>query len=347
MAAEPEPKMLTARDLVEHLIPAKSMVDGWYVATKGCPHCHSKPFRYKDRRNGMRGDVRFVCPGGCTPALLAPDLGVSVRALVGHQLVAIDGEILPAEMTSNPVNGHQPAEPSATETAVAPASAAPPVATPSTPSPAAPSVARHPVIEALLDEMVGAQDPWLFVNTIDLDENHIEMGYRRVYFDNFVAMLVPLRPHEQDPLVKRGSQVFGVRPDKICASIQALRRAETVVTQAPATERQLQNLQLACESVLTADDPLTMVAEELVRLGCGGDSKIPLLIYLAGTTRLLLKVRGAPPCHLQLNGPAGTGKSYICDAVLSLFPAASLLRYDATSPRVMLYDEVPIKHKIL
>jgi hypothetical protein len=106
------------------------------------------------------------------------------------------------------------------------------------------------------------------------------------------------------------------------------------------------DLALQCADIL-AGDPLAFVAAEIQRLGYGGNVRLPKLIYVSATTRLLPKRKGTLPCHFQVNGPAGTGKTYLVDSVLDLFPNPFVLRYDSTSPKVMVHDPAPLKHLIV
>src|SRR5438034_10194202 len=91
-----------------------------------------------------------------------------------------------------------------------------------TPSGAAPSVVNLAVVEALLDEMVQAQDPWSFVNAID--EHGIPLAHRHQFYTPFVAMVSQKSLHERDTLVERGASVFHVRVDTLRKDIEELLR---------------------------------------------------------------------------------------------------------------------------
>ena len=53
------------------------------------------------------------------------------------------------------------------------------------------------------------------------------------------------------------------------------------------------------------------------------------------------------PCHTQVNGPPGTGKSYAVKVVRRLFPENAVVAYGAGSQRVLVYDPVSFKHRAI
>ena len=100
-------------------------------------------------------------------------------------------------------------------------------------------------------------------------------------------------------------------------------------------------------AVLAATDPLLLVEKQIRDLGYGGDTKAPLITYLAVNSRLLEMRAGSMPVHLLLHGPASAGKSYTLKTVLGLFPPAAYHVIDAGSPHVLIYDTEPLKHRAL
>jgi hypothetical protein len=103
----------------------------------------------------------------------------------------------------------------------------------------------------------------------------------------------------------------------------------------------------AARHVIEADDPLELAAETIRGLGYGGDLKPAKITYLAATSRLLDMRPGAMPVHLLLMGPPSAGKNYTVNRVLMLLPPEAVITIDAGSPRVLIYDESSLRHKVL
>ena len=109
----------------------------------------------------------------------------------------------------------------------------------------------------------------------------------------------------------------------------------------------LKQLYQEAKPIIEAGDPLKIIEQAIRGLGYGGDIKPPLITYLAMTSRLLEMRTGAMPVHLLLTGPSSGGKSYTLGVVKSLMPAESFHVIDAGSPRVLIYDESSLEHKVL
>jgi len=99
--------------------------------------------------------------------------------------------------------------------------------------------------------------------------------------------------------------------------------------------------------VIQADDPLEIVADAIRGLGYGGDLKPAKIAYLAATSRLLEMRPGAMPVHLLLMGPPSAGKNYTLGRVLMLLPREAYHVIDAGSPRVLIYDDADLRHRVL
>ena len=100
--------------------------------------------------------------------------------------------------------------------------------------------------------------------------------------------------------------------------------------------------------VLDAENPLERSAREGQRLGWGGDVKPLQIVYLNATSRVLSKRRGTLPCHTQVNGSSGSGKTYLVEAtVKDMLPPIAFVWYDATSSKVMIHDPASLKHRVL
>lgn len=112
-------------------------------------------------------------------------------------------------------------------------------------------------------------------------------------------------------------------------------------------ERQKQLYQEAA-LILNSDDPLILVEKAMRSIGYGGDITPAKITYLAATSRLLAMRPGAMPVHLLLSGPSSAGKSYTLMAVvLPLLPEEAFHVIDAGSPRVVVYDDADLRHKVL
>jgi hypothetical protein len=103
----------------------------------------------------------------------------------------------------------------------------------------------------------------------------------------------------------------------------------------------------AARHVIEADDPLELAADTIRGLGYGGDLKPAKITYLAATSRLLDMRPGAMPVHLLLMGPPSAGKNYTVNRVLMLLPPEAVITIDAGSPRVLIYDDSSLRHKVL
>lgn len=101
------------------------------------------------------------------------------------------------------------------------------------------------------------------------------------------------------------------------------------------------------KAVIEAEDPLELVKDAIRELGYGGDLKPALITYLAATSRLLEMRPGAMPVHVLLTGPSSAGKNYTMSRVLILLPEEAYHVIDAGSPRVLIYDDAVLQHRVL
>ena len=101
------------------------------------------------------------------------------------------------------------------------------------------------------------------------------------------------------------------------------------------------------QAVIEAEDPLELVRDAIRGQGYGGDLKPPVITYLAGTSRLLAMRAGAMPVHLLITGVSSSGKNYTLDRVLALLPAEAYYVIDAGSPRIIIYNDAPLEHRVL
>ncbi|HZL06633.1 MAG TPA: hypothetical protein VFE45_14670 [Coriobacteriia bacterium] len=110
---------------------------------------------------------------------------------------------------------------------------------------------------------------------------------------------------------------------------------------------QLPELGHAARAVLESDDPLQAVGAALTAMGYGGDLVPALIVYLALSGRVLAMRLGTMPVHLLLLGPSSAGKSYTLRVVLKLMPGEAYHSIDAGSPRVLIYDDAELAHRVV
>lgn len=99
--------------------------------------------------------------------------------------------------------------------------------------------------------------------------------------------------------------------------------------------------------VLDLHDPLVQVLKEFRRQRYGGDRRIVLFAYLAATSRLLKLERGAMPSHMLLISVPGAGKNFVVNNVAWLMPENAWYQIDAGSPRAWIFDDEPIRHRVI
>jgi len=87
---------------------------------------------------------------------------------------------------------------------------------------------------------------------------------------------------------------------------------------------------------------LDRMVSELERDGLVGEQRAAKLIYLVLTSNLLDR----PICAV-VKGPSSTGKSFVTERVLSLFPASAFYRLSGMSERALAYGEEPLEHRTL
>jgi hypothetical protein len=97
-------------------------------------------------------------------------------------------------------------------------------------------------------------------------------------------------------------------------------------------------------AALVLDDAriLDRLAGQLQLARYAGPAKVPQLIYLAMTSRILDR-----PINLYLRGAAGAGKNYAIRMMRTLFPERAYLRLHAMSPRALAYITEPFQHRTI
>jgi hypothetical protein len=89
-------------------------------------------------------------------------------------------------------------------------------------------------------------------------------------------------------------------------------------------------------------DLLGRLAKDIKQLGHAGEERACKLVYLCATSRLLDKI-----VSLVAKGPSAAGKSATIDRVLTFIPDEALVSLSGMSEKYLVYDDRPIKHKML
>lgn len=110
---------------------------------------------------------------------------------------------------------------------------------------------------------------------------------------------------------------------------------------------QLGQLYHEAKAVIEASDPLELVKNAIRSLGYGGDIRPAIITYLAATSRLLAMRDGAMPVHLLIMGLSSSGKNYTLSRILNLLPLEAYHDISAGSPRIIIYDDTNLQHRLL
>lgn len=97
-----------------------------------------------------------------------------------------------------------------------------------------------------------------------------------------------------------------------------------------------------CEGLANEPSILDRFAGELARSGVAGEERTAKLLYLAVTSRLLQK-----PVSVAVKGPSSGGKSFTVEQVLRFCPDTAFYALTSMSERALIYDEEPLKHRML
>ncbi len=87
---------------------------------------------------------------------------------------------------------------------------------------------------------------------------------------------------------------------------------------------------------------LDLVEQAVEQLGLVGEARNAKLLFLIMVTRFLDR-----PVSAVIKGVSSSGKSFLVDMVLRLFPEAAFYKLSAMSDRAMAYSEESLKHRFL
>jgi len=94
-------------------------------------------------------------------------------------------------------------------------------------------------------------------------------------------------------------------------------------------------------------DIIDYISNAFRALGYGGDLTTPVLTYLSATSRLLAMRTGSMLAHLLLLAVSSAGKSFAWTLTRLLLPEDAYVEIDAASPRVLIYGDFDLQHKVL
>jgi hypothetical protein len=97
-----------------------------------------------------------------------------------------------------------------------------------------------------------------------------------------------------------------------------------------------------CVKLARFSDILSKVVEAVQAAGLVGEERAVKLIYLAITSRLLVRI-----VSVAVKGPSSGGKSFLVEIVLKLFPAEAFYVLTAMSEHALAYGEEPLAHRII
>ena len=97
-----------------------------------------------------------------------------------------------------------------------------------------------------------------------------------------------------------------------------------------------------CRDLAMADSILVCLLKSLEADGVVGEARLVQLLYLALTSRYLLK-----PVSIVVKGPSSAGKSYTTQHVLRRVPDNADHALTAMSEKALAYSSVPLQHKFL
>ena len=133
-------------------------------------------------------------------------------------------------------------------------------------------------------------------------------------------------------------------PENFPTNFQATMDAAVPWVQIEEEQRQQRHAETweQCKGIATAPDILLKMVETVERLGVIGEGRLIQILYLAVTSRLLQKL-----ISVAIKGVSSSGKSFIMEKTLQLFPESAFYVLTAMSEHALAYSEAPLKHRHL
>jgi len=98
----------------------------------------------------------------------------------------------------------------------------------------------------------------------------------------------------------------------------------------------------ACRDLAQCRDILSKLVQGVRACGLVGEERLIKLIYLAATSRLLMRI-----VSIVLKGPSSGGKPFIVETVLKFFPPEAFYFLTAMSEHALAYGDEPLAHRII
>ncbi len=98
----------------------------------------------------------------------------------------------------------------------------------------------------------------------------------------------------------------------------------------------------AAQAIIESPDVFTLAAEAMARRGYAGDERQVELLYAIFTSRLLPR----PMCAF-IKAPSSSGKSWLLNRTLELFPEDAYEIKSGFSPKAIAYGRSDLRHKVL
>jgi hypothetical protein len=110
----------------------------------------------------------------------------------------------------------------------------------------------------------------------------------------------------------------------------------------PAAEKLQERERKAGKAVLRSPSLLYGIGRALALLGLAGESVNALLLYLAMTSRLGDKI-----LSVVVKAESSSGKSFLTETVLKLFPPETYISTSGLSPQALFYSKEDFRHRML
>lgn len=144
--------------------------------------------------------------------------------------------------------------------------------------------------------------------------------------------------------VKDPSELYLKDPDRFRGHWEAAMAAALPWTSVEEQERRkaAETAYTASSALLHDSNLMDLVKHAIAKSGFAGDASIPLLVYLAITSRFLDR-----PQNLAIIGPSGAGKNAAVDAAARLHPEEAVYLIKAGSSRALIYNEEAFEHRVV
>lgn len=140
------------------------------------------------------------------------------------------------------------------------------------------------------------------------------------------------------------SELYLSDPDNFQAKFQEAIEAAVplVALEAQTTETAALTAWETCKSLAKEPNILAALLDVMRRRGMTGEDRAVQILYLALVSRRLSR-----PVSVVVKGASSSGKSFLVESVLSLFPASAYYALSAMSDRALAYSEEPLTNRFL